>query len=214
MRPYQQHVHGQCSKDSYCFIETALAAEFRAVWDKHTCLRQAASPTTPALVTKTNSKCWRLDRRNSNRHQTPQHRKSLGFGQRFWATQLLRCAFGQVTCERLHFLIQYHCNSFDSRSQGPCKGALHGIISQVSSNVPLVVCLGRILSKDKIFHRSNIVFSDRRKCLKIEGYPMESAAKEKQLQKYPARTSPHRTMKPWTKIYCQTVRPLNNFMYV
>jgi hypothetical protein len=126
--------------------------------------------------------------------QTPNSSAQEVFG--FWATQLLRCAFGQVTCERLHFLIQYHCNSFDSRSQGPCKGALHGIISQVSSNVPLVVCLGRILSKDKIFHRSNIVFFDRRKCLKIEGYPMESAAKEKQLHKYPARTSPHRTMKP------------------
>ena len=38
--------------------------------------RQGASPTTPALVTKTSSKFSRLDRKNSKRHQTPQLRKS------------------------------------------------------------------------------------------------------------------------------------------
>ena len=64
-----------------CFKETAFAAEFQILWNRHTYLRQAASPTMPALVTKTNSKCWRLDRRNSNKHQTPQHRKCLFFGQ-------------------------------------------------------------------------------------------------------------------------------------
>ena len=52
--------------------------------------------------------------------------------------------FGRVTCERLHFLVQDHRNSFDSRRQSSCKGALHGIISQVGSNVPLVVRLGNI----------------------------------------------------------------------
>ena len=113
----------------------------------HNCLRQVASPTTPALVTKTNSKCWRLDSRNSNRHQTPQHRKSLCLGQNFWAkTQLFRCStLGRVTCKGLHFLVQDHRNSFDARRQCPCKGTLHGVISQVGSNVPLVVCLGTIL---------------------------------------------------------------------
>ena len=45
--------------------------------------RQAASPTTPALVTKTRSKCWRLDRKNSNKHQTPRHGKSPRFGKAF-----------------------------------------------------------------------------------------------------------------------------------
>ena len=34
--------------------------------------RQAASPSTPALVTKTKSKCSRLDKKNSNKHHTPQ----------------------------------------------------------------------------------------------------------------------------------------------
>ena len=74
-------------------------------------------------------------------------------GKVVWAkTQLLLCtAFGQVTCERLHFLVQDHGHSFYARSQGPCEGTLHGIISQVGSNVPLVVCLGRILSKNNIF---------------------------------------------------------------
>ena len=40
---------------------------------RQNCLCQAASPITPTLVTKTNSKCSRLDSRNSNRHQTPEH---------------------------------------------------------------------------------------------------------------------------------------------
>ena len=62
--------------------------------------------------------------------------------------------FGRVTCERLHFLVQDHRNSFDSRSQSSRKGALHGIISQVGSNVPLVVRLVKILSSIKRLHFS------------------------------------------------------------
>jgi len=50
--------------------------------------------------------------------------------------------FGRVTCERLHFLVQDHRNSFDSRSQSSRKGALHGVTSELGSDVPLVVRLG------------------------------------------------------------------------
>jgi len=56
--------------------------------------------------------------------------------------------------------------------------------------------LAEFSPKTKSFTDLYIVHFDRRKCLNIEGYLMEGAAKEKQLHKYPARTSPHRTMKP------------------
>ena len=65
-RTCQQHLHLQSRKGVVWFVDGKHTL-------RQTCLCQAASPITPALVTKTNSKCSRLDRRNSNRHQTPQH---------------------------------------------------------------------------------------------------------------------------------------------
>ena len=74
-RTCQQHLHLQSRKGVVWFVDGKHTL-------RQTCLCQAASPITPALVTKTNSKCSRLDRRNSNRHQTPQHGSPCLFGRK------------------------------------------------------------------------------------------------------------------------------------